>query len=63
MYCLYNKRITLWHSVTVNWSDLQVAQCVPSALSVVMSEFDVCETVHHQNNDVSNQQDATIFVY
>jgi len=25
--------------------------------------FDVCETMHHWNNDVSNQQDATIFVY
>jgi len=25
--------------------------------------FDVCETVHHYNNDVSNQKDATIFAY
>jgi len=26
-------------------------------------QFDVCETVHHYNNDVSNQQIATIFFY
>ena len=56
-------RITLCRSVTVNGSDLWVARCVPSALSVVMSEFDVRETVHRQNDDVSNRQDATIFIY
>ena len=27
------------------------------------NELDVCVTMHHQYNDVSNQQDATIFTF
>jgi len=30
---------------------------------VFVFEFDVCVTVHHQYNDVSNQQDATVFSF
>ena len=38
-------------------------QNVPFPRNTNIQDFDVCETVHHYNNDVSNQQDATIVVY
>ena len=37
-----------------------MANCCDAEMKFLF-ELDVCVTVHHQHNDVSNQQDATTF--